>query len=63
MDINQDLFRTEYTDFDNKNDSFDGDELIRKIKDIIYGNSPLWHQNYSLPCTKVLVFVSRFLVL
>ena len=28
MDITQDLFWTEYTDFDNKNGSFDGDNFI-----------------------------------
>ena len=57
MAVTQDIFWAEYTDFDNNNDSFDGDEFIWKIKDIRNGNSHLWHQKYSLPCTKVLGFV------
>ena len=28
MAITQDIFWTEYTDYDNKNGSFDGDEFI-----------------------------------
>ena len=56
--VTQDIFWTDYTDFDNKNGSFDGDEFIRKRKDIRDGNIHLWHQKYSLPCTKVLGFVS-----
>ena len=58
MDVNQDIFCTEYTDFDNKYGSFDGDEFIWKIKDIRDGNSHLWNQKYSLPCTKVIGFVA-----
>ena len=53
-----DLFWTYYTDFDNNNGSFDGDEFICKIKDIRYSISNLWHQKYLIPCTKVLGFVS-----
>ena len=53
-----DLFLSEYADFDNKNSSFDGDEFIWKRKYIRDGNSHLWHQKYSLPCTKVLGFVA-----
>ena len=58
MDITQDIFWTEYTEFDNKIGSFDTDEFIWKIKDIRDGNSHLWHQKYSLPCTKVIGFVA-----
>ena len=58
IDVTQDIFCTEYTEFDNKIGSFDADEFIRKIKDIRDGNSHLWHQKYSLPCTKVLGFVA-----
>ena len=58
MATTQEIFWTEYTDFDNKNVSCDGDEFIWKIKDIRYGNSHFWHQKYSLPCTKVLGFVA-----
>ena len=58
MAVTQDLFWTEYTDFDNKIGSFDADEVIWKIKDIIDGNSNLWHQKYSLPFTKVIGFVA-----
>ena len=53
-----DLFWTEYTYFDNNNGSFDVVEFIQKIKDIRYGNSNFCHHNYSLPCTKVLGFLS-----
>ena len=41
MAFTQDIFWTEYTDFDNKNGSFDGDGFIYKSKDIIDGNSHL----------------------
>ena len=41
--VTQDIFLTGYTDFDRKNVLFDGDELIRKSKYIIDGNSHLWH--------------------
>ena len=58
MSVTQDIFCTECTDFDNKIGSFDTDEFIWKIKDIKGGNSHLWHKKYSLPCTKVLVFVA-----
>ena len=57
MAVTQDILWTEYTDFDYKIGSFDADECIRKNKYIRYGNSHLWHQKYSLPCTKVLGFV------
>ena len=33
MVVTQDTSWTEYTDFDNKNSSFDGDEYIQKSKD------------------------------
>ena len=55
--VTQDVFWTEYTEFDNNIGSFDDDEFIWKIKDIRDGNSHLWHKN-SLPCTKVLCFVA-----
>ena len=57
MDVTQNLFCTEYSDFDNNNGSFGGEEFIRKSKEIRGGNSHLWYQKYSLPCIKVLVFV------
>ena len=56
MAATQDIFWTEYTDFDNKIGSFDADEFIWKSKDIKDDNSHLWHKKYSLPCTKVLGF-------
>ena len=34
MCVTQDIFWTEYTDFNNKIGSFDADEFIQKIKDI-----------------------------
>ena len=58
MAVTQDIFWTEYTDFDNNNGSFAGDEFIWNLKDIRYGNSHLWHQKYSLPCTRVLGFAA-----
>ena len=58
MYVNLDLFRNDYTVSIHNNGLFDSDEFIWKIKDIIDGNSHLWHQNYSIPCTKVLGFVS-----
>ena len=69
MNVNLDMFWTEYTDFDNKVGSYDADEFIWKRNDIIDGNSHLWHQKYSLPFTKVLGFFlhvesyQRYLVL
>ena len=54
--VTQDIFWTEYTEFDNNIGSFYVDEFIWKSKDIRDGNSHLWHQKYSLPCTKVLGF-------
>ena len=41
MAVTQDVFWTEYTDFDNKNGSFDGDEFMWKSKYIRYGNNHL----------------------
>ena len=58
MDVTQDIFWTEYADFDTNIGSFDADEFIWKSKDTREGNINLWHQNYSLPCTKVLGFVA-----
>ena len=58
MDFTQEIFLTDYTESDNKNVSFDADEFIWKIKDIIDGNSHLWHQKYSLHCTKDNSFVA-----
>ena len=54
MAVTQYIFCTEYTEFDNNNCLFDGDEFICKSKYIRYGNSNLWYPTYSLPCTKVL---------
>ena len=56
MSVTQDIFWTEYTDFDDNIGSFDADEFIWKSKDIKDGNIHLWHQKYSLPCTKYLFF-------
>ena len=63
MEVTQDIFLTEYTSFDNKNGSFDGDEFIRKINDIRYSTSNLWHEKYSLPCTTVIGFVTCRVIL
>ena len=56
MNVTFDVFWTEYTAFNNKFGSYDADEFIWKIKDIINGNIHLWYQKYSLPFTKVLGF-------
>ena len=56
MAVTQGISWNEYTDFDNKNGSFDGDAFMWKSKDTRDGNIHLWNQKYSLPCTKVLVF-------
>ena len=53
-----DTLWNEYTLFNHKNDPFDSNDFIWKIKDIRDGNSHLWHQKYSLPCTKVIGFFS-----
>ena len=58
MAVTQDILWIEYTEFDNNIGSFDADEFIWKIKDIRDGNIHFWHQKYSLPCNKVLVFVA-----
>ena len=58
MAVTQDIFWNQYTDFDNNIGSFDAEEFIWKSKDIKDGNSNLWHQKYSLHCTKVLGFVA-----
>ena len=41
MAVTQDLFWSEYTEFDKKNGSFDGDGFICKRKSIRDGNSHL----------------------
>ena len=62
MAVTLELFLTDYTDFENKNGSFYGDEFIWKIKYIRDGNNYLWHLKYSLPYIKVLGFVAfRFI--
>ena len=58
MDVTIDLFWTEYTASDNQNGPFGADEFIWKSKEICDGNSYLWHQKYSIPCTNILAFVS-----
>ena len=68
MAVTQDIFWTEYTDFDNNNGSFDGDEFIWKIKYVRDGNSHLCHQNIHFLETRFLVLLNvdshqRFLVL
>ena len=43
MNFNKGLFCSDYTHFDNKNGSFDGEKFIWKSEDIRDGNSNLWH--------------------
>ena len=52
------MFWSEYTDFNHKNGPLNGDKFIWKRKYTSDVNSHLWHQKYSLPCTKVLGFVA-----
>ena len=58
IDVTPDICFTEFTEFDNKNGSYDGDEFIWKIEYIRDSNSCFWHQKYSLPCTRVIGFVA-----
>ena len=58
FNFNLDFFWTDYTDFDQKNDSFDGDQFIWEVKDVIDGNINLWNCKYWLPSAKVLHFVA-----
>ena len=58
MSVTQEIFFTEYTDFDKNIGSFDADKFIWKIKGFKDGNSNLWHQKYLLLFTKVLGFVA-----
>ena len=58
MNDTLDIFCSEYTDFNYNNDPFGGDNFIWSGKDIFEVNSYILHQEYSLPCTKVLGFVS-----
>ena len=53
-----DTFWSKYTNFNHKNDHFGSNEFIWNSKYISDGNSHIWHQRYSLPSTKVLVFLS-----
>ena len=64
----QDLFWTEYTDFDNNNGSFDSDEFIWKSKDIRDDNNNFKHKNIHFLASRFLVLChvelhQRFLVL
>ena len=58
MVVTKHIFWTVYTESDKKIGSFVADEFIWKNKDIKDGNSQLWHQKYSLPCTRVIGFVT-----
>ena len=52
------MFWSEYTDFNHKNGPFDCYKFTWIIKDIRDGNGNFLHNNYSLPFTNVLGFVS-----
>ena len=58
MTVTQEIFWTEYNDFDKNNGSYDGYEFIWGKKDIRDGNIHLCNLKYSIPCTKVLGFVA-----
>ena len=53
------IFWIEYIDFNHKRGTFGGEKFIYIRKDIHDVNINLWHQKYSLPCTKVLGFVAN----
>ena len=53
-----DTFWSEYKNFNQKKYPYDRKYFIWNSKDISDGNSHIWHQNYSLPSTKVLGFVA-----
>ena len=55
MAVTQDIFWTEFTDFDNKIASSYGDEFIWKKKDIQYGNIHFWHKNIHFLAPRFLV--------
>ena len=58
MNDTLDTFWSEYTDFNNKNGPFDGNDFIWSSKDILQDNINIWNQKYYLPCTKVIGFVA-----
>ena len=58
MDFTLEIFWTEYTEFDNKNGLFYGDEFFWKSKDIRDSNSHFQNQKYLLSRTKVLGFAA-----
>ena len=51
-----DTFWSEYTKFNNKNDTFDSNEFIWSSNDIRDDNSYLWHQKYFHHAPKSLTF-------
>ena len=53
-----DTFLSKYTNFSHNNDLFEINEFIWNSKYISDVNSNIWHQKYSLPSTKFLVFVA-----
>ena len=53
-----DAFWSEYTNSNNKNDTFDSNNSYWSSTDIYDGNSNLWHHNYSLTFTTVFGFVA-----
>ena len=53
-----DTFWSKNNYFNHNNYPFDSDKFIWISKDVWGSNSHLWHQKYSLSCTKVLGFVA-----
>ena len=60
--VTEDMFWTDYTEFDNNIGSFDTDEFIWKSKDIRDGNIHFWHQNihFLAPSFVVLLQVESY---
>ena len=58
MNDTLDTFWSECNAFNYKNGIYDSDDFIWISKDILQGNSHIWHQKHSLPYTKVLGFLA-----
>ena len=63
MSFTLDTFWIDYTDLNNNNCPFDGDNFIWISKNIHDGNCHLWYQKYSIPCTEVLGFLACIVTL
>ena len=58
MNYTPNTFWNEYTNLNNENGPFYGDDFIWRSKDFQERNIHLRHKKYSLPCIKVLGFLA-----